>query len=334
MNPKERLFALKEGKQSEGVLFYPIFMHFAARLSNQKYAEFSSDYRAMVQANINCVEQFGIDYVTVMSDPYRETSALGGIVTYPEDAVPRCNAQLISSLDDISKMPDPDVFHSIRTLNCINGIKEYKRLLNNEIPIVGWVEGPLAEACDIIGMEQMMLSTYMDPEFAEALMRKCLDFGKKFARAQIEAGADVIGIGEAVCSQISTQQYAEMVFSLDKELIDYIHEQGALVKLHICGNISHLLPVIREAQPDIVDIDWMVDPQEAFEILGDKIIRCGNLDPVKMYREMSSDEVYAFSKELVDKEKGRRFILSAGCEIPVGTPHENVNAMKRATSDS
>jgi uroporphyrinogen-III decarboxylase len=170
----------------------------------------------------------------------------------------------------------------------------------------------------------------MNPEFAGALMRRCLNFAKLFAKAQIDAGADMIGIGEAVCSQISEEQYAEMIFSLDKELIDFIHRHGALVKLHICGNITHLLPIIRDARPDIVDIDSMVDMDKAYELLGDQIIRCGNLDPVKMAREMNAEQVYEFSRLLIRKEIGRPFILSAGCEIPVSTPIENVLAMKRA----
>ena len=327
---KEKLVALKNGQKQEGVLFYPIVMHFAARLAGQKYADFARDYREMVAANLVCVEQAGMDYVTVMCDAYRETSAFGGVVSYPEDAVPRCTTQDLESIEDLHKLNIPDVNTSERIVNCIDSIKLYKEILGDRVPIVGWVEGPLAEACDVIGMEQMMLNTYMNPEFAEALMRKCLDFAKIFAKAQIDAGADIIGIGEAVCSQISEEQYAEMIFSLDKELIDYIHREGAMVKLHICGNITHLLPVIREAQPDIVDIDSMVDMDEAYELLGDKIIRCGNIDPVKMAREMSVEEVYQFSKNLIRKEIGRPFILSAGCEIPVGTPLENVLAMKKA----
>jgi len=330
MNPKEKLLALKNGKQQESVLFYPIVMHFAARLAGQKYCDFARDYREMVKANIVCVEQAGMDYVTVMCDPYRETSAFGGVVTYPEDAVPRCTTQDLNSIEELQLLKTPEIT-SERIKNCIDSIRLYKEKLGDRVPIVGWVEGPLAEACDIIGMEQIMLNTCMNPEFAEALMRRCLDFAKIYAKAQIDAGADIIGIGEAVCSQISQEQYAEMIFSLDKELIDYIHSQGALVKLHICGNITHLLPVIRNAQPDIVDIDSMVDMDETYEILGHHIIRCGNLDPVKIAREMSAEQVYQSSRTLIAKEKGRPFILSAGCEIPVGTPMENVLAMKRAS---
>jgi uroporphyrinogen decarboxylase len=332
MTPKEKLKSLKNGQQVEGVLFFPIVMHFAARLAGQKYCDFARDYREMVRANIVCMERMGMDYVTVMCDPYRETSAFGGVVSYPEDAVPRCTTQVLNSIEDLQMLRTPDVITSERIKNCIESIRLYKQELGDSVPIVGWVEGPLAEACDIIGMEQMMLNTCMNPEFAEALMRKCLDFAKVFAKAQIDAGADIIGIGEAVCSQISVEQYAEMIFSLDKELIDYIHSEGALVKLHICGNITHLLPAIKDAQPDIVDIDSMVEMDEAFELLGDNIIRCGNLDPVKMAREMSAEEVYQFSLSLIRKEKGRPFILSAGCEIPVGTPLENVLAMKMAAT--
>lgn len=332
MNAKDRLIALKNGDRRAGCLFFPVVMHFAARIAGQRYGEFASDYRQMVRANIACVEQFGMDYVTVMSDPYRETSAFGGIVSYPEDAVPRCTTQVINTIEELDLLRVPQL-DAERIQNCLESVREYKRQLGETVPVVGWVEGPLAEACDIIGMEQMMLNTCIQPEFAELLMRKCVDFAKQFAGAQIAAGADIIGIGEAVCSQISADQYAEMVFSLDKELIDFIHSRGALVKLHICGNITHLLPLIREAGPDIVDIDSMVDMEEAFRLLGDQIIRCGNIDPVKMAREMNPEQLYDLSKELIRRELGRPFILSAGCEIPVGTPMANVLAMKRAASE-
>ena len=273
MTPKEKLLALKDKNYGDGVLFFPIVMHFAARLAGQKYGEFARDHRKLVEANLFCAERLGMDYVTVMCDPYRETSAFGGVVTYPEEAVPRCTTLNLSSSEDVELLKIPDLNGSERIKNCIDGIRLYKRKLGERLPIVGWVEGPLAEACDLIGMEQMMLETCMNPDFARALMRKCLDFAKQFARAQILSGADVIGIGEAVCSQISTDQYAELIFSLDKELIDYIHSQGALVKLHICGNITHLLPLVRDAGPDIVDIDSMVDMDEAYKLLGDDIIR-------------------------------------------------------------
>ncbi len=45
---------------------------------------------------------------------------------------------------------------------------------------------------------------------------------KAFVRAQIEAGCDVIGMGDAICSQISAQMYADYVKDLHRELVAFI----------------------------------------------------------------------------------------------------------------
>ena len=104
-----------------------------------------------------------------------------------------------------------------------------------------------------------------------------------------------------------------------------------MVKVHICGNITHLLPHLRELGPDIVDLDWMVDMDQAYETFGPDIIRAGNLDPAGVVEQMSAAEVYDRTRALVESERGRPFILSGGCEITPLTPPENLMAMRRAS---
>jgi uroporphyrinogen decarboxylase len=106
---------------------------------------------------------------------------------------------------------------------------------------------------------------------------------------------------------------------------------GAKVKLHICGNIEHLLVDIRDTKPDIVDIDWMVDMDRARELLGEKITRCGNLDPVALIQDKGVEEISAETRRLCAGEKGREFILSGGCEITVNTPAAQLKAMREAS---
>ena len=114
------------------------------------------------------------------------------------------------------------------------------------------------------------------------------------------------------------------------ELISYIHELGGKIKLHICGDTNHLLPSYTELNLDILDLDWQVDVAHAREILGEKVILCGNINPVLVQNKLR-DEVFQMSKDLVDKYINERFILSAGCEITVLTPPENLKAMSDAT---
>jgi len=198
------------------------------------------------------------------------------------------------------------------------------------IPVIGWIEGPLAEACDLTGMENMMMQLMMDPDFANRLMDKCMVTAKEFAKAQIENGCLIIGMGDAVCSQIDTDTYNFYVRDRHRELIEYIHGLGGKIKLHICGDTTHLLPSYKDFNLDILDLDWQVDISEARRILGENVIFAGNINPVTI-QNITRDEVFEMCRLLVEKHKNERYMLSAGCEITALTPPENLKAMSDAT---
>lgn len=326
---KQKLLEIKNVTEIEGAPFFrPILMHFAARFIGKSYGEFTSDYKTLVEANIRCMEYFDTDAVGLISDPYRETAAFGAKIIFHKNNVPECSKYIVSTMDDLINLKNPDVFKCERTLDRIKGAEEFRKRLGDSVPVIGWIEGPLAEACNLVGVSAMLMKTILEPDFARVLYEKCMITAKTFALAQIEAGCDVIGIGDAICSQISAEYYRDDIMPLHQNLVEFIQSKGAQVKLHICGNITHLLPYIKFVAPDILDIDWMVDMNNAFNVLGPDIIRCGNLDPVSVILKSSPRHISKLTQELIQKEKGRKFILSAGCEIPPDTPHENLRAMR------
>jgi MtaA/CmuA family methyltransferase len=196
--------------------------------------------------------------------------------------------------------------------------------------VSGWIEGPLAEACDLTGVNEMLIYLMTDPDFSNLLMDKCMVTAKDFAKAQIEAGCDLVGIGDAICSQIDKDSYDLYVRERHRELISHVHDCGASVKLHICGNITHLLESLKDLNTDIIDLDWQVDLDKGREILGNNIVIGGNINPV-IVEDKSEEEVYALSRRLVDNYKDQKYLLAAGCEITVLTPHQNLMAMRRAS---
>jgi uroporphyrinogen decarboxylase len=303
-------------------------MHFAARYSGFTYGRFASDYRALVESNLRCREDFGMDAVGLISDPYRETAAFGAKVTFPPENVPRCMEILVRSMDDIEQLRNPDIHKNERTMDRINGGKALRKQLGPEVPVIGWIEGPLAESCDLAGVSEVLLKICMEPDFVKRLIDKVMITARDFAMAQVEAGCDIIGVGDAICSQVDAACYREFVKEKHRELFEYIQSLGAKVKLHICGNTTHLLEDIAEVGPDIVDLDWMVDMDGAYEKLGGDIIRCGNLDPVAVIQDKQPDFISRESKQLCVKESERPFILSGGCEITVNTPAEHLKAMR------
>jgi MtaA/CmuA family methyltransferase len=150
-----------------------------------------------------------------------------------------------------------------------------------------------------------------------------------FARAQIEAGADIIGLGDAIASQVSPKMYAEFALPYEQRIFKAVHEAGALARLHICGNTSRIVPQMVDSGADIIDLDWMVDIKSAAECYGEYPVICGNFDPVRIMLQGSPEEVYQATQYCL-KNGGPRLISAAGCEIPDRTPHENLKAQTRA----
>ena len=330
MNKKQLFNRLILNETIDRTLFGPLLMHFAARFVGKTYGEFASDYKVLVNSNIRAMEHFDTDMVGLISDPYRETAAFGAKVSFPAEEVPRCEKIIINSIKDIKALKNPDVYKNPRTLDRIKGAELFQKELKGEVPVIGWIEGPLAESCDLCGVSNMLLQLMIDSDFSNSLLDKCMVTAKEFAKAQINAGCDIIGMGDAICSQNDLDTYNTYVKERHREIINFLHEKGAKIKVHICGDITHLLPSLADLSIDILDFDYMVDLQSAYEILGPDVVRCGNINPVYVI-DKTAEEVESSCREIVTKEKGRKFILSGGCEIGVNTPPKNLQVMRTAS---
>lgn len=119
----------------------PIVMQYAAEYIGSNYGEFASDYKILVEANRRCVEDFGFEQLSAISDPYRETQGFGGKITYVKDGVPRCTSPL-DNTKELSVLSHPNPLISERMADRVKAIMEYKKLFGGKYSIMGWIEGP------------------------------------------------------------------------------------------------------------------------------------------------------------------------------------------------
>ncbi|MGC9329299.1 MAG: uroporphyrinogen decarboxylase family protein, partial [Candidatus Hinthialibacter sp.] len=148
----------------------------------------------------------------------------------------------------------------------------------------------------------------------------------EFARAQIEAGADLIGVGDAAASLVGPALYKEFVFPEEKRLVDGIHEMGGMVRLHICGKTKKHYEGMGKLGCETVDLDWMNPMDLAREVMGPDQVLCGNIDPVEVVRNGTPDEVWNGLAEC-HRQTGAKYIVGAGCEVPRESPLENIRIM-------
>ncbi|HEY5583282.1 MAG TPA: uroporphyrinogen decarboxylase family protein [Ruminiclostridium sp.] len=332
MKPYDRVYNRLQGKPVDRAPNLNILMAFAAKFIDIPLDKFCTDYKYLTRANIKCNEAFGIDMLNTMSDPFREAADFGAEVIFPYDNLPLCKKRFLEDYSDIKKLKIFKPIDSKRMLDRIHAIEYYKQETGNNYSILGWVEGSLAEAADLRGVSNFMEDFYDEPEFAKELMTICLEEGVICAKEQIKAGADFIGIGDAVASLLSPAMYLEFVLPFEQKLIKEIHDNGAKVKLHICGNISHLLDHIRLSGADIIDIDHMVDYKTSVSKLKGFASVNGNMDPVSIVNQGTPETVKKAVYECLLSGDEYSFI-SSGCEIPKSTPNENLKAVDLALNE-
>ncbi len=331
MTEKQCYTAVLEGREAPFVPAIPILMGWAAQSIGSNYGAFAADYRVLVEANLHCLEQYAMAQASVISDPYRETAGFGGRITYQVNAVPHCLPPLAESRD-LALLQTPDPWTAERMLDRLRAVEELKRQLGDSHSLMGWIEGPIAEAADLRGVTPLLMDLVEEPNFVEDLMDRCVDVGIWFAREQIRLGADTVGIGDAIASQISPAMYRQLVLPRQQKLVEAIHAEGAWVRLHICGNTSHLLSDMAAVGADIVDTDWPVDLVEARQVFGTRTVLTGNLNPVTAVGQSTPERIIQDMRELYITV-GKPFMAGAGCEIPMGTPPENLAALCNALHD-
>jgi MtaA/CmuA family methyltransferase len=322
MNSLERINNILADKPVDRLPITPILMQFAAKFINKPFSRYLLNYKTLVESHLRCHERFGFDMMMTLSDAYRETFDFGANIEFPYDSLPLSKEPFINSFEDIKKLKIINSLNSTRMWDRIRAVELYKKEVGDEIAILGWVEGALAEITDLRGMGNIMIDLYENMNFIKDMVDIVIEVEKQFALEQIKVGAHFIGIGDAACSLIAPEMYKEYFMLKEKELVDFIHLNGAKVKLHICGNTTNHVKYMVETGADIIDIDWMVPVKESIQYLKKGQVLCGNPDPVSIIMNGTKEKIVETSKKCV-KDGDGRLILSAGCEITRDTPHEN-----------
>ncbi len=328
MNGRERILAMFDGAEADRLPLMPITMMFAADRIGVKYRDYATNHRVLAEAQLRTAEEFGFDHVSAISDPAREAADLGGAIEWFDDQPPAIieSGAVLRDKATLARLRQPDPLGGGRMHDRVCGVALLKQRAGNELMIEGWVEGPCAMAADLRGINTLMTDFVDDPAFVRDLFEFVVDMELAFARAQIQAGAGLIGVGDAAASLVGPAIYDQFVWPYEKRLSDGIRAMGARVRLHICGKTRKLFPGMGRIGADMVDLDWMAPVAEAREKMGPRQAISGNIDPVKVLRNGTPEAAAAAIAEC-HRQAGPRYIVNAGCEIVRDTPLANVRAI-------
>jgi len=213
MTGKERILAKLRGEPTDSLPLMPITMMFAADLAGVRYGDYARDHRVLADAQVAVAQRFGFDHVSAISDPAREASDLGATVEWFDDQPPAIveSRALLAEKSKLAGLRLPALAAPGRMRDRVEAVRLLAQRTAATRIVEGWVEGPCAMSADLRGLNTLMLDFFDDAPFVEALFDFTVRMEVEFARAQVEAGATLIGVGDAAASLVGPKLYARHV---------------------------------------------------------------------------------------------------------------------------
>lgn len=267
---------------------------------------------------VTCRSVFGIDrtglgYGQPLSHPLAEAS-LKEIHDYP--------------------WPDPEWMD-------VSTVRDQALVYKNQYAILGGEWCPFwHDAIDLLGMENLYIKMYTEPEIVQAIIGHIVDFYFETSKRIFDAAGDVIDIffiGNDFGGQngplMGPEQFKTFLFPYLQKLSDLGHRYDLKVQMHCCGGIYELVPLMIEAgidalhalQPDCIGMDL----QKIKDAFGSKIVLNGGIDSKHILIDGTVDFTRKMTRQVMDiMMPGGGYIAGASHDaILEETPVENVVAM-------
>lgn len=334
MRPIDRVRGLVAGKSIDHLPVQPMIMMFAAKQLGIPYIEYTKDGRKMAEAQGKVVRDFGIDCLMTCSDPAREVFDIAGeaSINWYEDQGPAICEERAALLDKsrLKTFRIPDPLGGGRMHDRIKGIEVMHQEFRREVSIVGWVEGPLALGAELRGLNHIMTDFLDDPPFVNDLLDFAAEVAMVYAEAQIQGGADTIGMSDAAASMIGPGYYHKFLFPRQLRVVEFIRKAHpeVIVRLHMCGKTDSLIAQMKQLPVQVFELDSPTDLAAARVRLGPDRVILGNVSTVADMADGTPEQVYEASRRC-HNTCGQFHIVGTGCEVPPTTPSENLHAMVR-----
>ena len=339
MTSLERIRNTLAGRSVDHLVAQPMLMMFAAKHAGIRYMDYTLDGRKMAAAQLQLLEDFPVDCLLSCSDPAREVIDIAGegSVDWFPDQGPAINESraALTNKSRLNQFKLPDPLGGGRMHDRVTSIECMRQHAGAGTSIVGWVEGPLALAAELRGLNNIMTDFIDDPVFVHDLLAFTADVAIRYAPAQIAAGADTIAMSDAAASMIGPDLYAKFLWPAQNRVLTFLKERFPQVirRLHMCGNTDSLARRMRDLPVDIFEIDFPANLRHVREALGAGRSICGNVSTVTVLMSGTPAEVYEACRQC-HATCGQFHIVGGGCEISPLTPPENLHAMLAYARDN
>jgi uroporphyrinogen decarboxylase len=309
----------------------PLMTHPGIEISGYKVIDAITNgeiqYRAIkaIQENFHNAVAVG----NTMMDLTVEAEAFGCKINFYENEVPTVAEPIVFDESSINALQIP--------LMTSGRLPEYLKAtqLSAEnlpgIPVFAGCIGPVSLAGRLYDMTEMMTSLYIQPDTMKMLLNKCSEFLLEYIIELKKRGANGIIMAEPVAGLLTPELCDEFSSAFIKNIVAKVQDDSFLFILHNCGNTGHVTESMLSTGARGLHFGNKIDIITVLEKAPQDILILGNLDPVGVFKLSDAGQVYSQTMDLLNQTSGyKNFIISTGCDTPLGVPLENVKAFFEA----
>lgn len=259
-----------------------------------------------------------------------EPSAFGARCTFPPNEFPHAY-KIIQSAGDIDSLPSPNP----KTDGLLPFVLNRLKLAQPEIEAAGHkirfavARGPLNIASYLMGSTEFLTTMMIQPEKAEALLKKINAYLKDWLDLQMETFPSIDGIFllDDIIGFIGEAEFSTFGLPYFKELFD----TNVTIKfLHNDAPCKVSAPYLPEMGVNLFNMGFDISLNELKQLTKNEVTLLGNIPPRDVLANGNPVEITNKTVELLNSlEDKSRIILSCGGGMPPGVSTENMAAFIR-----
>jgi len=237
--------------------------------------------------------------------------------------------RVVSGPRDWARLPelDPTSPRLSAQLECLRLLKQG---LPAETPLIQTVFSPLAQAKNLAGHDMLLAHLRLYPDDVMKGLETIARTTRRFVEAALETGIDGIfyAVQHAQAALLSLEEYQTFGLPFDQQVIEpakfswlnVLHLHGRDIHYSLLSALS--FPIVnwhdRETAPSLAEAQALYDGVVCGGLRQDTLA-LGN--PAQVREE---------AEEAIRQTRGRKFILSTGCVVPVIASHGNLIAARES----
>jgi uroporphyrinogen decarboxylase len=285
------------------------------------------------EVTVMAVNQLGVDAGIIFADILLPLENLGLGLRFAEGDGPVLDNP-IKTASDVDALRDFDPEEELGYV--LEAIAQVCDEFDKKVPLIGFAGAPFTLASYAIegggsrNYENTKCLMYREPVVWDKLMRKLSEITSRYLIAQVKAGASAVQIFDSWVGSLSPMDYERFVLPYMKDVVNTLRGHAPVIYFGTMTN--GLLRLMSQTGADVVGVDWRIDLDEGWDLIGhDKGIQ-GNLDPLVLFAD--KDEIEKQVRAILQKADGKPgHVFNLGHGILPRTPVENAKYLVELVHD-